>query len=52
MNLRAILTDRKAREEFKDKVEVVMAVVVLTGFAYKKIKARSATPNPVAEVTE
>lgn len=40
MQMPSIVTDRKARENFKDKLEVVMAVVVLTGFVHKKIKAR------------
>lgn len=35
-----IVTDRKVREDFKDKVEVVMAVFVLTGFVYKKINKK------------
>lgn len=38
MNLPTIFTDRVARENFKDKVEVVMAVIVLTGFVYKKVR--------------
>lgn len=38
MNIQALLTDRKTREDLKDKIEVVMAVVVLTGFIYKKVK--------------
>ena len=45
MRMPAIVTDRKAREEFKDKVEVVMAVFVLMGFAYKKLKGRNAVPT-------
>lgn len=46
--LQDIFTDRKSREDFKDKVEVVMAAIVLTGFVYKKIKARN---NPVYDIT-
>ena len=38
MNTPAIFTDRKARENFKDKFEVVMAVIVLGSFLYKKSK--------------
>ena len=49
MQMPAIVTDRKVRENFKDKVEVVMAVVVLTGFVYKKIKK---TSTPDVAVTE
>ena len=45
MKMPAIITDRSRREEFKDKVEVVMAVFVLTGFAWKKYQARQATPT-------
>jgi hypothetical protein len=39
--LQHILSDRKAREDLKDKFEVVMAVVVLTGFVYKKYKNKN-----------
>ena len=38
MKMPAIVTDRSARENFKDKVEVVMAVFVLSGFIYKKFQ--------------
>lgn len=52
MQMPAIVTDRKVRENFKDKVEVVMAVVVLTGFVYKKVKQHQETPIPDVAVTE
>lgn len=48
MQMPAIITDRTAREAFKDKVEVVMAVFVLSGFAYKKYKAHQ-DPKAVTE---
>jgi hypothetical protein len=38
MNKPAIFTDRKARESFKDKFEVVMAVIVIGSFIHKKVK--------------
>lgn len=38
MNMPAIITDKKVRDEVKEKIEVVMAIFVLTGFVYKKIK--------------
>lgn len=48
MKLPEIFTDRKAREDLKDKVEVVMAVVVLAGFAYKQYKKRQ---DPIVDIT-
>lgn len=45
-NFKTLLTDRKAREALKDKIEVAMAVVVLTGFAYKKYQERQ-NPQPI-----
>ena len=38
MKLPEILKNRQARENLKDKFEVVMAVVVLTSFVYNKYK--------------
>lgn len=38
--LTKLIKDRKAREDLKDKIEVVMAVFVLTGFVVKKIKEK------------
>lgn len=40
MKLPEMFTNRKAREDFKDKMEVAMAVIVLTSFAYTKYKNR------------
>lgn len=34
-----LLTDRKAREDLREKFEVAMAAVVLTGFVIKKVKS-------------
>lgn len=47
MQMPAIVTDRKVRENFKDKVEVVMAVVVLTGFVHKKLKERNTSATHI-----
>lgn len=49
MRFQRYFTDRKAREDLKDKIEVVMAVVVLTGFAYKKYQERQ---NPIPSIEE
>lgn len=38
MKMPAFLATREARDSFKDKFEVFMAVVVLTNFVYKKAK--------------
>lgn len=43
MFIQKLLTDKKARDDLKEKFEVAMAVVVLTGFAYKKYTERNAT---------
>ena len=40
MNIKAIFTDRPTREAFKDKVELVMATIVISGFVYKKIQEK------------
>lgn len=45
MNIKKIFTERSAREEFKDKLEVFMAVVVLSSYAYKKYKESQETPE-------
>lgn len=39
--LNKLFTDREAREDLKDKVELVMAVFVISGFVYKKFKNRN-----------
>lgn len=48
MKLPAIISDRKARDELKDKVEVVLAVVCITQFAYSKIKKHN-NPQPTPD---
>lgn len=35
-----LLTDKEVRDDIRDKFEVIMAVVVLTGFLYKKYQNR------------
>lgn len=51
MQMPKIVTDKSARDDLKEKFEVVMAVVVLVGFAHKKIKNKN-TPTPILDVTE
>lgn len=45
MKLPSIVTDKKARDDIKEKFEVVMAVCVLVGFGYKKIQEKKENQN-------
>lgn len=48
MKIPNIITNRKAREDLKEKFEVVMAVAVITGFLYKRYKK---SQDPYIDIT-
>lgn len=45
MKMPAMFTDRKARESFKDKFELAMAVIVIGNFIHKKYKESKESPE-------